>query len=177
MTSPVPDFLQKERAQETASADTLERLKQLIDTRASLLEQIHKQTKELKELAKDLDKVESEDIPGILNGVGLSRLRLSSGEEVSIKTEVYASVAKKNKEAFFKTLQERGEDSLIKKILVVPNPSTLLIDNLFERGEMFDVEKSIHAQTLKSYVRNLLENGEKPPESVSYYTKQKTVVK
>ena len=63
--------------------------------------------KELKETARLLRE---ETVPCAMQELGLTEIKLETGESISIKSEVFASIPSDKKEAAFGWLREQGLD-------------------------------------------------------------------
>jgi hypothetical protein len=147
----------------------------------------------LKEYKKREEKLSRETIPTMLNECFISKITLTSGEEIQIKDELKASIAKKNyMEAFrnmvkqYKTeincTQEESEkyiDELFKSKVVIEDDNVnekncqILIDNLIP----YDFQKNIHYQTLKKYCQEQLDKGHAIPDGINIFQYQETKIK
>lgn len=115
-------------------------------------------------------RTEREDLPELLREHGLEQVKLQNGGVVSIKDEVTASIPAARRGEAYRWLTERGYDGIIKTELAV----------LFGRDEAAEAtrmaeeiaatyhrpavcEQTIHAQTLKSFVKERIAAGEPIP--------------
>lgn len=145
---------------------------------------------ELKDAKKKFNKVSQEEIPELLLQSGLSSVALDSGEKVTIKEDVSASV--KDMPGFYRFLVERGDEAIVKTNLQfgkIPGEVLTKIQNhIAETFELFpDVNQGVHYQTLQKYIRELCGIGggsdaemslaELDEEMVSVFTYYKTTVK
>lgn len=163
--SAVIDYFVDQGAPEPAPKATLERLVALAEQHKALEEEVHRDTVALEEKKAKLEKLSQDTIPSLLDELGMSEFKLSTGEEVAIKTKIRASISQENRAAAFAWLRERGDDGIIKAELKAS----------FGRGEIEDAEKArkalegigvyaaldenVHHSTLASYVREQLEAG------------------
>lgn len=112
----------------------------------------------LKEAKLEFNKVSQEALPNILLTNGLGKVNLATGESITIKEEVSASV--KHMGRFYEFLLERGDGSLVKTDLsfgkippeILDKIQTYLADTYDLYPEMKQV---IHPQTLQKYIRDL----------------------
>ena len=118
----------------------------------------------LKQLKKDLEQVSTRDLPDALMELGLSGLPLADGTVISIKPFVSASISKARQEEAHTWLNINGHGDLIKNIVSINAGKDKLaadtaIDALVDAGFAPDVKESVHAQTLKAFVREQVEAG------------------
>ena len=166
--------------------DSLEHLKYLLKAHLSIEEQIEKTTEQLQILQKELEVISRQAIPTLLNGVNLSELRMESGEKVIIQEKVKASITKKNLyEAFAEMVTAEGGDkeaeekinTLFKTKVVLPETDDALLQHFIEIGQPYDVQKTIHPQTLNKYCKERLHEGKEIPEHISVFQYQETKIK
>ena len=157
------------------SRGELSHLSKLVKEQLKCEDEIEKLEEELKDKKKEYNQIRQNEIPDFLNQFGISEIKLANGKKVTIKNEV--SVTIKDEEAFFKFLEKRHDDSIIKNMLEMEDPSDKLIKELIKRGFIFAYNKKIHGQTLKAYFRTFLEVGDTPPDSVSIFTYSVTKIK
>lgn len=145
---------------------------------------------ELKAAKKDFNKVSQEEIPELLLQTGLGSVELATGEKVTIKEDVSASI--KDMPQFFQFLVNRGDEAIVKTDLSfgkIPSEILTRIQNhLAEQYELFpDVKQGVHYQTLQKYIRELCGIGggteaevplsELDEEVINVFTYYKTTVK
>ena len=125
-------------------------------------------------------------IPEILNEVGLSELKLSTGEKIIVKDQLKSSIADKNYlQAYQNMIAAEGGDAdakekvdgLFKSKAIIENPDDQILNNLIEKQVPYDLKREIHWQTLQKYCKNKLDRGEKIPEGISVFTYSETVIK
>jgi hypothetical protein len=153
----------------------LGQLKKLIDRQLAFEERVEELELELKEKKKRLRDVSQQDIPDFLANYGLSEIKLDDGRKVTVKSDV--SVTIKNQEEFYDFLRERHDDSIIKSIATISDPTDEIRLKLSENGIHFTQESKIHSQTLKAYFREFMSLGLEPPESVNVYVYSKARIK
>jgi hypothetical protein len=153
----------------------------------NLQKDIEKQEEYLKSLNKEFEKVSRELIPGLLEEVGLSEIKLSTGEKVEVKNKLKASIADKNYLAAYRNMiiLEGGDESAKEKveslfksgILIEGEVEDSLLEFLIEKGIPYELKKSIHPQTLKAYCEERRSKGFPIPEGISIYEYQETKIK
>ena len=155
-----PDFLKKELT-EGPGSDVLARLAGGIDGWRENEAEVARLEAELKRALESRRRWEQEFFPEMLGKYGLSRIRLASGEEISVSED--ASVSISDHAAFIKFLKTRGEEDIIKLQLFFSRMDdedrARLYEFLMERGYDYDVKYDVHASTRKKYFRDLLGVG------------------
>lgn len=162
MTSPVP---------KTALSD----LKALIDQQLELEKMKNEVEDRLKNIKAALKTVSQTDIPDLLSLYGLSRIRLETGEEVTVKSDVSVSV--KDWGEFIDFLKERHDDAIVKSVTEIVEPTDEVKSFLDSHDINFTTTKNVHPQTLKAYFREFMSLGEEPPKSVNVYVYSKAKIK
>jgi hypothetical protein len=105
-----------------------------------------------------LRKIREDTIPGVMQELGLSELRLATGEKLSIKQDVYSQLANENKGAAYNWLEENGFGGLIKVNVVVDfgkgelERAKKLQSLLAEKGLSVTIGESVHWQTMKAFL-------------------------
>lgn len=133
----------------------------LVDADAGVEEQEEK-LKQAKEHARTLRE---ETIPSAMQELGLESLSLSTGQKLSVVQEVYASIPANNKSAAYQWLDSNGFGGLIKVEVSTKfakgekDAAVELYKELSERGLEMDLEESVHAQTLKAFLKEQLAKG------------------
>lgn len=160
-----PEFL-TDLEDEAIDQDALTRLKSLIDAHIENETHIEKAETALKQLTKYRKELEQEQIPQLLLQHGLSEIRLASGEKVTIKEDI--SVTLPFPLAFFKFLQERGEDDIVKLGFRFDKMPEKMQEQLFDwlqnNNYEYEVTQDVHAQTRLKYFRDLLGVGKDDTE-------------
>mgnify|MGYP003146236260 CR=1 FL=1 len=140
--------------------------------------------KKQKTAKAELLKLTDEDLPAILQELGLSGFTLDDGSSITIKPTYGAHIKVSNREEAFEWLRKHDFGDLIKNI----------VSCTFGRGEdntavdfMTFAEKSgfnpqqktdVHSQTLKAWVRERVENGDSfPMELFGAYIGQRATIK
>ncbi len=152
-----------------------------IQDKEDLLADLEKQVKTVK---KELLKLTDEDLPSILQELGMTGFTLDDGSSISIKPTYGAHIKVSDKEEAFAWLRKNDYGDLIKNV----------VSCTFGRGEdetavdfMAFAEKSgytpqqktdVHSQTLKAWVRERVENGDSfPSELFGAYVGQRAIIK
>ena len=130
--------------------------------------QIQKDIEDAEQHLKDLKfkkrKVNEEDIPSLMEEMGMDSLTVD-GHKVTIRPFVHARISEEKREQAFNFLRSVGEADIIKNDVTVSfsqgedNVVGAVVDDLRKNG--FDpVQKThIHPMTLKSWVKGRIESG------------------
>jgi hypothetical protein len=119
----------------------------------------------LKALKENARRVREESLPTAMAEVGLTSIKLSNGEKVDIKKDVYASISNDAKPRAYQWLEENGFGALIKTEVSIAfgreerEAAQQLQQELSERGLNANAEASVHPQTLKAFLREQIENA------------------
>lgn len=179
-----------EVVEEQQSEDSLKRLTELAKDYKAAQTALQEAEEAAKEAKKAFNKLSQELIPEAMTKVGMSAFNLETGETVSFKEDLSASV--KDYDKFYNFLNERGDGSLMKIVIEVGKiPKEILAKIIKELYMTYDIDASselfIHPMTLKSYLKKLCGIGgttkaemalaELDEDMVSTYTFYKTTVK
>lgn len=150
----------------TISLDQMAALaRAMMDADASV-EQAEASLKEAKERARILRE---ETIPSAMQELGLEELKLDTGQKLSVKQDVYASIPSAQKDAAFQWLEDNGFGGLIKVEVAADfrkgeaDQAAELFKELQQRGLQVGLDQSVHAQTLKAFLREQLAAGTNVP--------------
>ena len=137
---------------------------------------LHKQN--LAELEEEVKKqkaivlqLEREDVPDLMAELGVKDITLSDGSKVSVVEDCDARITDANRSAAFAWLQEHGYGGLIKTFVAVQFnkgehdaavETAVFLRNQLE-GRDVVVDETVHAGTLKAFVKERLTKGEAIP--------------
>lgn len=133
------------------------------------VESLEKRLKDAKDKARRITEI---DIPEKMMTLGISQLRLDSGEVVSIDTFYSCSIPESAKVGAYTWLEENGYGALIKgefKISTKKGETELkkkAIEVLNEAGLPYTFKESVHPMTLKSFVREYMDEGKMLPSDL-----------
>lgn len=156
----------EEDAQENhiPSDDELRLVSKLCALRVSLQKHLDTYKGEVKRLQDEINRLDRGDIPDAMRQAGLQEFTLSSGEQVKIKDDVAVSVAEKNKPLAHAWIRNHGGAPIIKsKYEFVfgkdENDKAELLEKSIPPNLAPYTKKTeaIHAQTLKRFVKDILE--------------------
>lgn len=166
-------------------SDTLKHLSTLAQDLVSLEKEIEERELKLSELKKNLERLSREDIPQIMNNLGLSQIKLSTGETLTIADKIKANIAKKNLEIAFANMVNGEKDLIAQKAIAglfkseisIEGEDPKILELLVQNNIPYNTSKDIHYQTLNKYCREQIENGKPIPEGISVFQYQETKIK
>jgi len=113
-----------------------------------------------------LRRITEEDLPMAMIECDLNEFETTDGLKVTWKPEYAVNITNANKEAAYKWLNDNGFGGIIKLNVNVryergkQKQAQTLVNQLQKKGIDADVSQSIHHQTLKSFVRERMEDTE-----------------
>lgn len=123
---------------------------------------------EAKRKAKEAEarRLAEEDIPALMQELGVQKIKLDSGEEIKVELEVYAQISRENKPAAFQWLEENGHGGMIKTEVTVAfgrdelEQAKAVAQSIAEQtGKDAAIDRSVHASTLKAWLRERIKAG------------------
>lgn len=140
---------------------------------ARMLKDAELQVKEtelyLKEIKEHERYLREESIPSAMHELGIDELKLDTGEKISIKQDVYASIPSSTKNEAHRWLDAHGYGGLIKVEVLASygkGESKLALElyrELGQRGLSASLKESVHTQTLKAFLKDQMAKGEDVP--------------
>jgi len=125
--------------------------------------------KDLKKAKKNLLKLTDEELPTLLQEMGLSEFKLDDGSQVTIKQTYGASILVDNRPTAYQWLRDNGFGDLIKNIVSCEfgmgedQKADDFRDTASRKGFQVEQNTSVHPQTLKAFVKERCEKGEEFP--------------
>lgn len=155
-----------------AGEGTLEKLMALATESRDLDERIAVANTVLAELQDRQTKILRELIPGIMDAIGMESFALSDGAKIEVKDDVKCGITQANRPAAHDWLRGHDFDGIIKTKVVAEfgkgelqrAEAALRILELSGYGASMD--ESVHPSTLKSFVKEQLENGTSIPQDL-----------
>lgn len=123
----------------------------------------------LRKVKENARRVREEALPSAMESVGLTTIKLASGEKVEVKPEVYCSIPVDGREKAYRWLEDNGFGSLIKTEVSMSfgrnerERAQKLAASLMEQGYPAEMAMSVHAQTLKAIIKEQLEAAKPIP--------------
>ena len=148
---------------------TLDDVSRLANAMVDAEEDVKSKSDMLDRAKERLRVLKEEAVPGIMQELGLTYLTLDTGKKLSIKQDVYASIAAGDKDKAFLWLDEHNFGGLIKVDIKVSYGKGER-DNAIEfynqctgLGLSAALSEGIHAQTLKAFLNEQIRNGAEIP--------------
>lgn len=126
--------------------------------------EIEKAEAKVKSLKQEKHKLSVENIPAIMDEMGVERLDVD-GVTVVRKLMVHASIPTERKDEAFSWLRENALDDIIKNDVTVAfgkgqdNYAGDLLGQLQDQGYDVNQKTYVHPMTLKAFVKERFENG------------------
>lgn len=126
---------------------------------------------------EEFAKVAEVEIPEVLASVGLGGITLPDGREITLVENLYANISEDRKDAAHDWLEKNNQGGVIKRQVVVAYnreqeaDAAALVQYLstLPTPVNYRVDRSVHAQTLKKLVRELMEEGTLPQEAQALF--------
>lgn len=138
----------------------------------------------LKAKKEELRLTSEQELPDAMQQAGLTQIKLSSGENITISEFYNAHISKANQEKAYEWLVANGHEGLIKNevLLKFGREETEVVDQtvfaLQSRGLSPEVRQSVHPSTLKAFVKEQITNGNDiPTEPFGIYIGTKATIK
>jgi hypothetical protein len=165
------------------SNEELASLSKLVARQVSLEEHIRTTEEELSKVKESLRTLSEQTIPEVMIGMGLSELRLSTGESVTISKYYSARIPDAVAEQAFEWLRQQECDDIIKNNIslsfgkgeddLAQEVGKLLV----AKGLAPEQKIFVHPMTLKSFVKERIEsNQELPQELFGVFVGNKTKI-
>lgn len=186
MTSETYDYSEFEDEEVVIGDNALSRLSGLAREQAHAEARVARLELELKEAKENLRDISERKLPNLMDDVGMETFTTQEGMEIRISTTIRGSINKSNEAEAFQYLEDNGNGSLIKRQFTVDfgkdeeeralEFSKMLSDD--EKGFNVKSKKSVHPQSLSSFVREQLEKGVAiPMETLGVYRQRFSKVK
>lgn len=147
----------------------LQRAVQLAELLLQLRKNVERIKGELDAAEKDMRRVEQEDLPDLMQELGLETFKLKTGEMVEVKPEVDCSITEEKRRTAHEWLTANGFGGLIKTEVVVTfgrgehDDAEGFAKEVAEQGKQPAVVERVHPSTLKSFVKEQMAAGKPVP--------------
>lgn len=152
-----------------AEPPSLERAVQMAELLVKLRDNVTTLEDKLAVAKADMRRVEQEDLPDLMEELGLETFRLRSGELIEVKREVECAITEERRAAAHAWLSANGFGGLIKTEVVVSfgrgehDAAEQFVHEVEEQGKEPALNERVHPSTLKSFVKEQLERGAPVP--------------
>ena len=138
----------------------------------------------LKEAKKKLLKLTDEDMPAVMQEVGMNKFELDDGSTVEVKPTYGASILVDNRPQAYEWLRENGYDDIIKNNVTCSfgrgedDKASAFKAFAAKEGYVANQKTEIHSQTLRAFVKERVEAGDAfPMELFGAWVGQRAVIK
>lgn len=126
---------------------------------------------EIDAIKKEIDQIAMQELPELFQSIGLSELKLENGRKLTLLPFYSAKIPDATKSEAFKWLEEHEHDGIIKSTVEMTfgkgdeekKQEARVVKALEKLGVLFEHDRKIHPQTLKAFVREMVESGEEFP--------------
>ena len=139
---------------------------------------------ELKAKKEEFRTTSEQELPDAMQAAGLTQIKLSTGENITINEFYNAHISKANQEIAYNWLMKNGHEGLIKNEVSLKfgrEESEVVeqtVSALQSRGLSPEVRQSVHPSTLKAFVKEQFTSGNDiPTEPFGIYIGTKAVIK
>jgi len=147
-------------------------------------QEIESADQRLKSLKEQYLKLTDQELPAVLEELGIAEMKLDDGSKIKL-TQVYgASIPVDRREEAFAWLRENGYDDIIKNTVACSfgrgedDKASKFTESIRRMGLAPDTKTEVHAMTLKAFVRERVETGgELPMDLFGAFVGQRAVIK
>lgn len=142
---------------------------QQISAMSAMMVELERQIAEQEGLLSDMKErfrvVKEETIPMSMQELGLESIKLTSGEMLTVTQEVYASIPVANRQQAYNWLDQHDFGGMIKTLVSAQfdkgeqERAAGVVLALREQGVDAELTQSVHAQTLKAFIKEQMAAG------------------
>lgn len=127
--------------------------------------------KSLDEVDKRIDRLVMEDIPAMMDSLGMAKITTDDGWNIEVKETWHAKIPDEKAAEAYNWLEENGFGALIRNHVVVEydredyEKAAELFDELCADGLPVSMKKNIHHSRLKAFVTEQKEAGNDIPDA------------
>lgn len=149
--------------QQAIRENPLDTIVALCQALARLEDEVAAMEEQMKEKQQRIKDLSTRQIPDLMSSIRLTELRLMDGRKIAIKPDILASVSKERMPQVLAWLRAHNAQAIAKeKLSVQPRNDDDLAHAqrvLVANGLDFVIDASIHPSTLRSFVKEQLEQG------------------
>ena len=160
---------------------TVAEIARMIVSQEAKLADLEQRTKDAK---RELLQLTDNELPNMLAEIGLSKMTLDDGSEVTVKQTYGASILVANRPKAYDWLRDNGYDDIIKNVVSCQfgrgeDEKALAFKAVAENeGYPADQKTDIHSGTLRAFVKERCEAGDDfPMELFGAYIGQRAIIK
>ena len=176
--------LEKESTMIKVDTGKSQELSELCTRLLELQKQITKCEDNIKNLRNEERLLSENEIPNLMQQSGISSLKLTDGSSVEVKPFYAAKIPVSKTDEAFDWLSSHGYGDLIKNQVSLTfgksedNVANSLVEDLKSKGHNVSQKKKVEPMTLKAFVREQIQNGQKlPMDLFGVYVSNKTTIK
>ena len=176
--------LEKESTMIKVDTGKSQELSELCTRLLELQKQITKCEDNIKNLRNEERLLSENEIPNLMQQSGISSLKLTDGSSVEVKPFYAAKIPVSKTDEAFDWLSSNGYGDLIKNQVSLTfgksedNVANSLVEDLKSKGHNVSQKKKVEPMTLKAFVREQIQNGQKlPMDLFGVYVSNKTTIK
>lgn len=162
----------------------LKTIAELAEKIQSQEQQIANTEEDLKKQKEELRNLQNEELPMLMQEIGIKKFELEDGSSVNVK-EIYAgSISQANKEKAFNWLRQNKFDDIIKNTVTTAfgkgeDTAAKNFMEIAEQAGYTPIQKTeVHPQTLKAFIKERVEGGDEfPMELFGAYIGYKAEIK
>ena len=164
MTEKIFEEMFDDTSLDKVEGNTMKSLSAVVKDLDQLTQEINQKEEELKALKLQKHKVSTEQIPAMMDEMGVQRLDVEN-LSVTLKPLINASIPPNRKEEAYKWLRDNGLDDIIKNDVIMSfgrgedNVAGDLMYELEKRGMHPEKKTHIHSMTLKAFIKERVEKG------------------
>lgn len=150
----------------------LKRAVQMAETLLSARKIVERLESELATAKADVQRLEQEDLPDLMQELGLSKFVLNTGETLEVQPDVTCAITEERRAAAHSWLVARGFGGLIKTEVVVSfgrgehGEAENFANACAEQGKRPSLIERVHPSTLKSFIKEQMAAGTAIPFDV-----------
>lgn len=160
------DLMSDAKTEDAPSNNALEEVSKLAEQQATLIIRVARAEDELK-AAKEVLRLNAEvDLPEAMRAAGCMEFTTTSKLKVKLTDTVQCAISVANREAAYVWLADNGFGGLLKGDVDISfgceefENADKLVERLRDEGFVCSLTQSVHAQTLKAFVKEQLANPE-----------------
>ncbi len=171
-------------AVESIGANSLSSISEIATSIRLLEKEIESREEALRDMKRSLRTLQEEELPSKMMELGLSSFKMDDGSAVEIKKLYGATILKDNEPQAFEWLRSNGHGGIVKNTVSVDfgmgeDETAQQFKNWVQsQGHMPKQKEGIHHSSLRSWVKEMVEDGKEfPMELFGAYVGQKAVIK
>lgn len=131
--------------------------------------EVDRLTEELRNAKEDMLRTEREDLPDLMRELGVSEFALRTGEKITVKEDVDASITGKTRAGALQWLITNGFGGLIKTEVLARfdrgahEEAEAFARRVAETHDDIELKETVHPGTLKAFVKEQMAGGAAVP--------------